>query len=295
MEVTLQPLRRFDLDAAIVFADILLVPRALGVKVEFRDNEGPVLSPVRCQGDVDGLGQVTAAASLDPVLETLRLVKPQLTASQALVGFCGAPWTVASYMIEGGSSDERLRSRRAALERPDWFQELLERLISVSSDYLAAQVGAGADVVQIFDSWAGDLPEALHEEIVFEPVRRIVENLRRRVGAVPVIGFARGIGAAHLGFAKSCGLNGVSVEPSVPVQWLRDEISPHAVVQGNLDPVVLATGGEVLRKSVRRIIATLPAHSHVINLGHGVRLETPAEHVSELVDCVRRWDGHDDG
>jgi uroporphyrinogen decarboxylase len=294
-EVTLQPLRRFDLDAAIVFADILLLPRALGAKLEFRDGEGPVLSPVRSRADVDGLGEATRLAGLDPVLETLSLVKPQLPPDRALIGFCGAPWTVASYMIEGGTSDERLVSRRVACERPAWFEDLLARLVAASAEYLARQTEAGADVLQIFDSWAGDLPESLHEELVFEPARRVVEEVRRRVGPVPIIGFARGIGAAHLGYAKDCGLNAVSVEPSVPLQWLRDEVTPYAAVQGNLDPLVLAAGGEALHKSVRRIVATLPAHSHVMNLGHGVRQETLPEHVSELVASVRRWDGDKDG
>ncbi|MDP9138308.1 MAG: uroporphyrinogen decarboxylase [Pseudomonadota bacterium] len=295
MEVTLQPLRRFDLDAAIVFADILLIPRALGSRLEFREQEGPVLSPVRSQADVDGLGEADGLAGLDPVLETLRLVRALLPSNQALIGFCGAPWTVASYMIEGGTSEERLLSRRLACERPVWFGELLARLTTASAEYLARQCEAGADVLQIFDSWAGDLPESLHEELVFGPVRRVVQEVRRRVGPVPIIGFARGIGAAHLGFAKNCGLNAVSVEPSVPLQWLRDEVVPHAVVQGNLDPLVLAGGGEALKSAVRRIVATLPPHSHVMNLGHGVRQETPPEHVGELVASVRRWDGEAHG
>ena len=147
----MQPVRRFDLDAAIVFADILLVPRALGARLEFRDNEGPKLSPVRSQSDVDGLGEANGLARLDAVFETLRLVRQELPPDQALIGFCGAPWTVASYMIEGGTSEDRLQSRRLACERPAWFKELLERLISASAEYLAGQSEAGADVLQIFE------------------------------------------------------------------------------------------------------------------------------------------------
>lgn len=290
-EATLQPLRRFDIDAAIVFADILLVPRALGAQVEFRDGEGPVLVPVRCQADVDDLIEANGLSALDPVLETLRRVKPELAPDRALIGFCGAPWTVASYMVEGGASEERLLSRRVACEQPAWFGDLLARLVAASADYLVRQAEAGADALQIFDSWAGDLPESLHQELVFEPVRMIVEEVRRRAGPVPIIGFARGIGAAHLSYARDCGLNAVSVEPSVPLEWLRDAILPYTAVQGNLDPLVLTAGGEMLDRSVRRIAAMLPAHSHVMNLGHGVRQDTPPEHVSDLVASIRRWDG----
>jgi uroporphyrinogen decarboxylase len=289
-EVTLQPVRRFELDAAIVFADILLLPRALGVEVDFRENEGPVLAPVRSQRDVDRLSGGTGLSRLDPVLETLSLVKAQLAPDRALIGFCGGPWTVASYMIEGGGSEERLVARRTAYERAQWFIDLLDRLIAASADYLIRQVEAGADVLQIFESWAGELPESLHEELLFEPIRRLVKEVRRRARAVPIIGFARGIGVAHLNYAKDCGLNAVSVESSVPLQWLRDEVSAYAAVQGNLDPLVLVSGGESLEKSVRRIVAMLPAHSHVMNLGHGVRQETPPQHVADLVTAVRRWD-----
>jgi uroporphyrinogen decarboxylase len=294
-EATLQPLRRFELDAAIVFADILLVPRALGAELDYRDGEGPVLSPVRSPADVDRLAASGPLSRLDPVLETLRRVKPHLEPDRALIGFCGAPWTVASYMIEGGASAERLRSRQVACRHPQWFAELLERLIEASAEYLARQAEAGADVLQIFDSWAGDLPESQHEALLFEPVRKLVERVRREAGPVPIIGFARGIGAAHLAYAKECGLNAVSVEPSVPLEWLREEVTPHAAVQGNLDPLILAEGGEALHKAVRRIVATLPVHSHVMNLGHGVRPDTPLEHIGELVKGVRRWDGEADG
>jgi uroporphyrinogen decarboxylase len=294
-EVTLQPLRRFDLDAAIVFADILLVPRALGGALDYREGEGPVLSPVRSQADVDRLSAREDLSRLDPVLETLRVVKAKLAPAQALIGFCGAPWTVASYMIEGGASEDRLLSRRIACRRPQWFLELIDRLIEASAKYLARQAAAGAEVLQIFDSWAGDLPESQHEALLFQPVRGLVERVRRKAGAVPIIGFARGIGAAHLTYAKACGLNAVSVEPSVPLEWLKKEITPQAAVQGNLDPLILAEGGEELRNAVRRILATLPAHSHVMNLGHGVRPDTPPEHISELVTEVRRFDGGADG
>ncbi len=290
-EVTMQPLRRYDLDAAIVFADILLIARALGCKIDFREGEGPVVSPVRSDVDVGKLKPQFEIAELGAVLETISLVKRNLGEQQALIGFCGAPWTVASYMIEGGAVSERILSKRVAMERPGWFATLMIRLIDSSVEYLAAQVEAGAETVQIFDSWAGDLPEFLHEEMVYDPVRQIIEGLQRRVGRVPVIVFARGLGAAHGALARACLPNAVSVEQSVPLDWLGAEICPMLAVQGTLDPLALVTGGEVLKRSVRRITASLPAHSHIFNLGHGVRPETPPEHVSELIAAVREADG----
>jgi uroporphyrinogen decarboxylase len=290
-EVTLQPLHRYDLDAAIVFADILLVARALGSDLDFRDNEGPVLTPVRSEADVEDLDRVVDLERLQGVFETLTLVKKALQSHQTLIGFCGGPWTVASYMIEGGSSEERVMAREMAVRQPDWFKELMRRLVDASVDYLAAQVEAGAEVLQIFESWAGDLPEMLHEELIFEPVQSIIAGVRRRVKTVPVIGFARGLGAAHLGFAMKCDLAAVSVEQSVPLAWLKTTLTPQVSVQGNLDPLILAVGGEALDSSVRRITACLPAHSHIFNLGHGVRQETPPEHVARLVASVRQADG----
>jgi uroporphyrinogen decarboxylase len=290
-EVTLQPLRRYDLDAAIVFADILLVARALGSNLDFRDREGPVLTPIRSEADVQNLASAVDLERLKAVFETLALVKKMLASHQTLIGFCGGPWTVASYMIEGGSTDDRLVARETAIRRPDWFNELMRRLVEGSVDYLAAQVEAGAEVLQIFDSWAGDLPETLHEELIFGPVQAIISGVRKRGAAVPVIGFARGLGAAHCDFASKCDLAGISVEQGVPLAWVKSVLMPRISVQGNLDPLILAMGGEALDRAVRRITALLPVHSHVFNLGHGVRPETPPEHVRRLVEAVRQADG----
>lgn len=295
LEVTMQPLRRYDLDAAIVFADILLLARALGCEVDFREGEGPVLSPVRSSSDLAKLKQEVEIGELAAVFETIGLVKRSLGEGQALIGFCGAPWTVASYMIEGGATLERICSKQAAMEHPSWFAELMRRLIDGSVSYLAAQVEAGAEALQIFDSWAGDLPEILHEDLVFGPIQRIIEGLHHRVGRVPVIVFARGLGAAHGALARACRPNAISVEPSVPLEWLRKEVCPMLAVQGNLDPLALVIGGEVLKSAARRIAASLPAHSHIFNLGHGVRPETPPAHVSELISAVRAADGESIG
>ena len=290
-EVTLQPLRRFDLDAAIVFADILLVPRALGCGLSFKDGEGPVLSPVRSQEDVARLSRDGMVERLGAVYETVARVKAALAPHVALIGFCGAPWTVASYMVEGGTSSDRTRARRAAYERQLWFDALVEMLTETACDHLARQIEAGADVVQVFDSWAGDLDDQLRQRYCEEPIRRIVEGLARRGLGAPVIGFARGIGAGHRPFVEATGVAAVGVEWSVPVGWMASELASVVPVQGNLDPMAVATGGPALRRGVEHLVRTMPGDRHVFNFGHGVRPDTPPAHVAETLELVRALDG----
>jgi uroporphyrinogen decarboxylase len=289
-EVTLQPLRRFDLDAAIVFADILLVPQALGCELSFRENEGPVLSQVSCEDDVARLERDGMVERLAPIYETVRRVKASLAPHVALIGFCGAPWTVASYMIEGGTSGERSLARRAAYERWPWFESLIDLLTETACDYLARQIEAGADVVQVFDSWAGDLDDHHRQRYCEQPIRRIVEGLRARGHTTPVIGFARGIGAGHRRFAEVSKVAAVSVEWSVPVDWMAAELAPLVPVQGNLDPMVVAVGGAALRRAVEHLLGAMPADRHIFNFGHGVRPETPPAHVAEALQLVRTLD-----
>jgi uroporphyrinogen decarboxylase len=290
-EVSMQPLRRYDLDAAIVFADILLIARALGSELDFRLNEGPVLSPVRSSRHLQRLKRDIDVDDFRAVFDTITMLRRNVDDHQAVIGFCGAPWTVASYMIEGRSVRERVLSKRIAMENPPWFEDLMNRLVESSIAYLSAQAEAGADVVQIFDSWAGDLPESVYERLVYEPVQKIIEGFHRNVGAVPVIGFARGLGAAHKEYAVACRPNAVSVEQSVPLDWIRTELVPTVVVQGNLDPMTVVIGGDVLRQGVARITSSLPAHSHIFNLGHGVRQETEPAHVEQMIAYVRDADG----
>jgi len=289
-EVTIQPLRRFDLDAAIVFADILLVPRALGCDLSFRENEGPVLSRVWSEKDVGGLQCDGMVERLAAVYETVRQVKASLPSHVALIGFCGGPWTVASYMIEGGSSNDRSLARRAAFERQPWFESLIDVLTETACDHLASQIEAGADVVQIFDSWAGDLDDVLRQRYCEEPIRRIVEGLGARGHTTPVIGFARGIGAGHRRFAEVSKVAAVSVEWSVPVGWMASELAPVVPVQGNLDPMAVAVGGPALRRSIEHLVRTMPADRHIFNFGHGVRPETPPAHVAETLHLIRAMD-----
>lgn len=289
-EVTLQPLRRYDLDAAILFADILLLPQALGCELSFRENEGPHLSTIRDLKAVAGLDKAGFLKRLTPVFETVERVKTALPSEVSLIGFCGAPWTVASYMIEGGGSDERLLSRAAAYRSEAWFTSLMDLLVETSIAYLASQVRAGAEAVQIFDSWAGDLAASQWDSVVIAPMRRIVEGLRQEVGPVPVIGFARGLGAGHIRIARETGVNAVGCEQGIAASFMTEKLVPHCAVQGNLDPLALVLGGDVLDREVRALTSSIPPHSHIFNLGHGIRQETDPENVSRLVAAVRASD-----
>jgi uroporphyrinogen decarboxylase len=291
-EVTLQPLRRFDLDAAILFADILLLPQALGTRVAFKAGEGPVLEKVTDAEAVRRLKPDRLGGSIGKVYETVSRVRAGLSGDKTLIGFCGAPWTVATYMIEGGTSDERLTARLAAWRQQSWFEDLIEVLTEASVSYLSRQIEAGAEVVQIFDTWAIDLPGALRERYCFEPMRRMREALKALHPTTPVIGFARGLGAAQADFIRITGVDGCGLESTVPLAFARDVLAPMCAVQGNLDPLALIAGGDAMRAEVAQIIDTLPVDRHVFNLGHGIRPETPIAHVAEVVDIIRGRDQH---
>ena len=289
-EVTLQPLRRFDIDAAILFADILLVPQRMGLGLDFVQNEGPQLQPVRTARDVAGLDAGNAAVGLSRVFETVSLVRGRLPAGVALIGFCGAPWTVASYMIEGGGSADRSLARKAAYEA-EWFGSLIDKLVSVSIDYLVGQVRSGVDALQIFDSWAGDLPPGLRQRWCDEPIRQIVQGVKAAGCDVPIIGFARGIGAGQVAFAGHTGVDAVGLETSIPMRWAAEAIGEDVALQGNIDPLAVVVGGRSLEMAVAEAVDMVPARRHIVNLGHGIRPETPVEHVGAIVDLVRQADG----
>jgi uroporphyrinogen decarboxylase len=263
----------------------------MGVVVGFAAGEGPIVGKVTDEKLVKALGSAKGAWQVDALCETLRQVRAGLDAEKTLIGFCGAPWTVASYMIEGGSSDERLAARRAAAEAPGWFSSLVGRLVDESVAYLAAQVKAGAEAVQIFDSWAGDLPWDLQEEWVHRPLKALVSGFRKACPSTPVIVFARGAGAGHLDVIRTVKPNAVSLEPGVPLGWASEALVPEAAVQGNLDPVVLAGGGDQLDRSVGKIVEVLPKARHVFNLGHGIRPETNPAHLTRVIELVRAHDG----
>jgi uroporphyrinogen decarboxylase len=286
-EVTLQPLRRFDLDAAIVFSDILIVPYALGQKVEFVEGEGPRLDPVRGTEDLKQLDRRAAETRLDPVYETLRLVVDGLPPGVPVIGFCGAPWTVATYMVEGGGSKDQADARLWAYRDSDGFQRLIDLLVETSVGYLLHQVEAGAGALQIFDSWAGGLPENEFARWCIAPTQAIVAGVKKEAPDVPIIGFPRGCGPLAEAYARETGIDAIGCDTSVPLAYMRDRLQSRLPVQGNLDPLLLVAGSKALEARVGEILDALGSRPFVFNLGHGIVPETPPEHVARLVELVK--------
>jgi uroporphyrinogen decarboxylase len=290
-EVTLQPLRRFDVDAAIVFADILVVPQAMGLGLTFAEGEGPIVEKISGLAGVQALRPLDEAREVGLVCETVKIVKARLPAGMALMGFCGAPWTVASYMIGGGGEGGREAARAVAASGTEWFRLLIDRLIEASASYLLRQIDAGVDAVQIFDSWAGDLPGYMQEELVGGPIAAIVDRVRTARPEVPVIVFARGAGAGHKRIGELTRAEALSVETSLPLSWARRELAGSHAVQGNLDPLLVEKGGMALETGVELIARALPKDRHIFNLGHGMRPGTPPAHVERVVRHLRNYDG----
>ena len=286
-EATLQPIRRFAFDAAIVFSDILVVPYALGQRVGFREGEGPSLEALTGESDIRKLEPNRAIERIAPVQETLRQVRTALPKDVALIGFAGAPWTVATYMVEGGTSRDFIRTKRWAFSDPTGFAALIDRLVSTTTDYLLGQIEAGAEAIQVFDSWAGVLPEAEFRRWVIEPTARITRTLKARYPSVPIIGFPRCAGVLYEAYTENSGIDAVSLDSAVPLAWAREHLQARHTVQGNLDPVLLLTGGPAMAAAVRGIVTALRGRPFVFNLGHGILPETPPEHVTALVEHVR--------
>lgn len=284
-EVTLQPLRRFDLDAAIVFADILLIPYAMGHEVRFVEGQGPVLAPISSQQD---LGQKTWSFDrLRPVMETLSKVKAQIRKDQSLIGFAGSPWTVACYMVEGGSSPDFPKARDLACSSDLLMDFLIEDLVNATKDYLLAQIEAGADVVQLFESHAGLLEGDDFDRLVIEPTQRLVRFVKDKYPDCPVIGFARGAGYQELArYANQTGIDVLSVDSSVSLKDARS-FFPKGTLQGNLSPVLLKEGGDKMEAAIQAILSDMKGQKHIFNLGHGILPETPIAHVEKLVALVR--------
>jgi len=285
-EVSLQPLRRFPLDAAILFSDILVIPDALGQSVRFEAGEGPRLEPI---GET-GLGILKperVIEHLSPVFETVRRLRAELPADKTLIGFCGSPWTVATYMIAGRGSTDQAAARLFALREPEAFETLIDMLVEASIDYLTAQFEAGADVVQLFESWALNLDEVSFRRYVIEPNRRIVEGVRARVPNAPFIGFPRGAAGMIVPYVKATGVNAVGIDYSTPLAFVTDNVPAHMPVQGNLDPLRLVAGGAQMEERARAIVAAFADRPHIFNLGHGIVPETSIAHVERLVDLVK--------
>jgi uroporphyrinogen decarboxylase len=286
-EVTLQPIRRFGFDAAILFADILLVPDALGQRVTFVEGEGPRLDPIRAPSDLARLRPEATRPKFARIFETVGKVRQELPHDTALIGFCGAPWTVATYMAQGRGSADQAEARLWAYRDADGFQRLIDLLAEVSVDYLSGQIEAGADVVQIFDSWAGSLPDEEFARWVVEPTKAIVARLKERHPSTPVIGFPRGAGRKSAGYVAATGVDGISCDTSMDLQFMAGDLAKTSVVQGNLDPLLLVAGGPALERRVEQILTALADRPFIFNLGHGIVPETPPENVARLVDLVR--------
>ncbi|WP_114965268.1 uroporphyrinogen decarboxylase [Alkalilacustris brevis] len=287
-EVTLQPIRRYGFDAAILFADILLVPQALGADLWFVTGEGPRLSTIT--GD-EGVAALKPAGeiheTLAPVYQTVRNVASALPRETTLIGFAGAPWTVATYMIAGRGTPDQGPAHKLKAENPGAFEALMARITEATIEYLAAQIEAGAEVVKLFDSWAGSLEGEDFRRYCQQPIATIIEALKARYPDVPVIAFPRGAGAAYAGFARATGADCVALDQSVSPEWAAANVQVNGCVQGMLDPRHMVTGGDALVSEARAIVRALRGGPHVFNLGHGITPDADPENVHRLLDAIR--------
>lgn len=286
-EVTLQPIRRFGFDTAIIFSDILVIPYALGRSVRFEIGEGPRLEPLDDPAKVATLAAQADFGKLKPVFEALRIVRGALDPKIALIGFCGAPWTVATYMVAGHGTPDQAPARMMAYRHPEAFAKIIDVLVDNSIAYLLAQLEAGANALQIFDTWAGVLPPAEFARWSTEPTRRIVEGVRAKVPDAKIIGFPRGAGAQLPGYVEATGVNAVSIDWTAEPAFIRERVQSRVAVQGNLDPLALITGGAALDRAVDNVLANFAQGRFVFNLGHGIQPETPIAHVERMLKRVR--------
>lgn len=288
-EVTMQPVHRFHFDAAIIFADILLLAQALGVELSFDEGTGPRLSPVRSGGDIEKLRPNTAIHdTLAPVYETIRMVADDLPQGVTMIGFAGAPWTVATYMIAGRGEAEQKTARRFMEQCPHAFEQLMERLTEATIDYLDQQARAGAEVLKLFDSWAGSLDGAAFDRFVTAPTSRIVTALKSRHPDIPVIVFPRHAGTSYAKFVATVAADCVALDSTVDPVWAARELQPRGCVQGNLDPRCLVTGGDGLVRQTRHILESLRHGPFIFNLGHGITPDAKTHHIERLIDIVRQ-------
>jgi len=287
-EITLQPIRRFGMDGAILFSDILILPWAMGQSLEFVESVGPVLTPIRSRQELERLQPDRVPETTAPVMETLRRLRRELPPATTLIGFAGSPFTVACYMVEGGGSKEFAETRRMAYADPDLFGSLIDLLVGSTARMLCEQIESGAEAVMLFDSWSGLLPPSQFQRWVIEPTRRIVQSVRARHPHVPLIGFPRLAGTMLGGYVDSTGINGVGLDSAVNLEVAKDLVRPDVALQGNLDPFALLTGGKALTEQALAVREALRGRAHIFNLGHGVLPQTPPEHVAELVATVRQ-------
>jgi uroporphyrinogen decarboxylase len=294
-EVTLQPIRRFGFDAAIIFSDILVVPHALGQRVTFETGEGPRLDALKDPAALKRLRTEIDHTKLAPIYETIARVKPELPPSVALLGFCGAPWTVATYMIAGCGTPDQAPARLFGYRYPEAFAKLIEVLIEASASYLIRQFAAGVDAVQIFDTWAGILPAGEFGKWCIEPMTRILATVRKHIPAARIIGFPRGAGTELQRYLRAVPIDAVGLDWMMELNFARDYIQPLRTIQGNLDPLVLLAGGAALDRAIDAILETFGQHPFIFNLGHGILPDTPIPHVERLIARVRGATGRSAG
>ena len=285
-EITLQPIRRFGFDGAILFSDILVIPHALGQDLWFETGEGPRLAPALASTDFKKL--VPVPERLDPIFETVRKVRTGLPPETTFLGFAGSPWTVATYMVAGQGSKDQADARRMAYSDPAKFGALIDAIVTATVDYLSGQIVAGVDAVQLFDSWAGSLSPAQFEQWVITPNARIVASLKQRHPGTPIIGFPKGAGGKLADYAVRTGVDAIGIDETVDPVWANKVIPAGMPVQGNLDPLALIAGGVALESAVTRILNAFADRPHIFNLGHGILPDTPIEHVEKLLTLVRK-------
>lgn len=288
-EVTLQPLRRFNMDAAILFSDILVVPHALGQYLAFKTGEGPVLTPIDNLEKYKTLSMEGFHEHLRPVYETVSNLSKKLPEHVALIGFAGAPWTVATYMVNGKGSKDQAETRLMAYQDRETFEKIIDLLVQSTSEYLIRQVEHGAEALQIFDSWSGTLPADEFIKWCIEPMQKIVKNIRAVHPDIPIIGFPKGAGAKIRNYVNKTKVDGVSIDTSTSTSWVRNVIQPLCTVQGNLDPLLLVSGGAALEKAVYHILDHLKEGPHIFNLGHGIVPQTPPENVKLVSDIILNY------
>ncbi len=286
-EVTLQPVRRFGFDAAILFSDILVIPHALGQRVEFSVGEGPQLDPLADGEAIRQLRDEVDQGKLAPIYETISLVKAGLPPDVSLLGFCGAPWTVATYMIAGRGTADQSPARHFAYRDANSFTQLIDVLVTASANYLARQFAAGVDAVQVFDTWAGVLPPEEFFRWCIAPTQKLIAELRRQVPEAKVIGFPRGAGTALTRYVAQVPIDAIGLDWTVDRAYARDNIQSNVPVQGNLDPLVLVAGGAALDQAVDAVLDAFGGGPFIFNLGHGILPETPIAHVEQMLARVR--------
>ena len=288
-EATLQPIARYDMDGAILFADILLVLDALGLKVEFQKGIGPIVETVNAKRPLKAADPQKAVQRLSPVFETVERVRGRLASDKTLIGFCGSPWTVALYAIEGRGGTDKSSARIWAYQHADALQQLLDTIIDISAHYLAGQVSAGANALMLFESWAEGLPDSVFQKLVVEPNQKLIRKVRALGVEVPIIGFPRGAGTVLPTFFNEVEVNAVGLDTAISPAFVKESIPNTLAVQGHLDPLLIVAGGAEMERRVIELLEAYQDRPHIFNLGHGIRPETPIKNVERVVELIRGW------